>query len=117
LESKRAKYPRILIGKTFWDYLGAAGRGFRRRKSNELSEMVQTIMDLTAVEDGEQYLDYLGQGMSQLSKPGEGKVLVQPGYDFVVGEHERFVATKDEKLAERHGKRRGYYESRLALWG
>jgi hypothetical protein len=117
LESKRAKYPRILIGKTFWDYLGAAGKEFRRRKSNELSEMVQRIMELIAAEDGERYLDYLGQGMSQLAKPGEGKIMVQPGYDFIVGEHERFVAAKDEKLAERYGNLRGYYESRLAFWG
>jgi hypothetical protein len=86
-------------------------------KSNELSEMVQRIMELIAAEDGERYLDYLGQGMSQLAKPGEGKIMVQPGYDFIVGEHERFVAAKDEKLAERYGNLRGYYESRLAFWG
>jgi len=43
--------------------------------------------------------------------------MVQPGYDFIVSEHEKFVAAKNEKLAQRYGKLRGYYESRLALWG
>jgi len=117
LESKFAKYPRVLTGKTFWDYLGAAEREFRARKSDALCAMVQKIMDLTAVENEERYLDYLGEVMSQLAKPGEAKIMVQPGYDFIVGEHERFIVAKDEKLAERYGKLRSYYESRLPLWG
>jgi hypothetical protein len=117
LESKFAQYPRVLIGKTFPDYLSAAGKEFSARKADALCAMVQKIMDLTAVENGERYLDYLGGVMSQLAKPGEGKIMVQPGYDFIVGEHERFIAAKDAKLAERYGKVRGYYESRLPLWG
>jgi hypothetical protein len=117
LESKRARYPRVLIGKTFWEYLGAAGREFSARKSDALCAMVQKIMDLIAVEDGERYLDYLGDVMAQLSKPGEAMIMVQPGYDFIVSEHEKFVAAKNEKLADRYGKLRDYYESRLALWG
>ena len=117
LESTRAKYPRVLIGKTFWDYLGAARKEFSGRKSDALCAMVQKITDFTAVEDGERYLDYLGEVMSQLAKPGDAKIMVQPGYDFIVSEYDKFVAAKDEKLAERYGKLRGYYESRLGLWG
>jgi hypothetical protein len=117
LESKRAEYPRVLIGKTFWDYLGAAGKEFSSRKSDALCAMVKRIIALTAIEGGERYLDYLGDVMARLAKPGEGQIMVQPGYDFIVSEHERFVAAKNEKLAERYRKLRDYYESRLALWG
>jgi hypothetical protein len=116
LESTFAKYSRVLIGKIFWDYLSAAGREFHARKADALCAMVQKIMGLTAVENEERYLDYIGEVMSQLAKPGEAKIMVQPGYDFIVAEHERFIAAKDERLAERYGKLRGYYESRLPLW-
>ena len=117
LESKVAKYPRVLIGKTFWDYLEAAGREFRARKSEVLCAMIERIRKLAQVENGERYLDYLGEAMSLIAKPGEGKIIVQPGYDFIVAEHERFLGEKDAKLAERYGKLRAYYESRLANWG
>lgn len=55
--------------------------------------------------------------MSELANPGEAEIMVEPGYDFIVSEHERFIAAKDERLAERYGKLRSYYESRLPLWG
>jgi hypothetical protein len=117
LESKIAKYPRVLIGNTFWDYLCSVRKEFGNSKSNTLCAMVQKIMDLTAEENGERYLDYLGEVMSKLARPGEAKIMVQPGYDFIVAEHGKFVAAKNEKLAERYQKLRVYYESRLVFWG
>jgi hypothetical protein len=87
------------------------------RTGGDLQECRRSNVNFTAVEDGERYLDYLGEVMSQLAKPGEAKIMVQPGYEFIVSEYDKFVAAKDEKLAERYGKLRGYYESRLGLWG
>ena len=45
--------------------------------------------------------------------PGDANVLVQPGYRFIVGEHQKFITEKNEKFAERYG---AFLGLKLGLW-
>jgi hypothetical protein len=121
LESQQAKYPRVVIGEEFWRYLGAALAEFSKRPSavsDGLCPIIQRIMDLTKMDtDGERFLDYLGEVMANIAKPEDAKHIVQPAYDFVVAEQQRFLSTGDLKLSERYRLLRVYFESRLSLWG
>ena len=121
LESKHAKYPRVVIGREFWNYLGAALAEFSScpsAVSDALCSLIQRVMDLTKVDaDGERFLDYLGEVMANIAKPEDGTFVVQPAYDFVVAEQQRFLSAGDSKLSERYRLLRDYFESRLSLWG
>jgi hypothetical protein len=121
LESQHAKYPRVAIGDEFWTYLGAALAEFSNRPSavsEALCSLVHRIMDLTKVDaGGGRFLDYLGEEMAKVAKPQDAKYIVQPAYDFVVAEQQRFLSTGDSKLSERYRQVRAYFESRLSLWG
>ena len=66
---------------------------------------------------GGRFLDYLGEEMAKVAKPQDAKYIVQPAYDFVVAEQQRFLSTADSKLSERYRQVRDYFESRLSLWG
>lgn len=117
LESKRAKYPRIVIGEELWGYLSAANAEFERRGTPDgkaLKAIVHKMMQFISIDtDGERILDYLGSGIAELMKPGEAKTMVQPAYDFIVAEQQRLLSIGDATLSERYGLLRRYFESRL----
>jgi hypothetical protein len=77
LESKRAKYPRIVIGEQLWGYLSAAIAEFEKRGTPDgkaLKAIVQKMMQFISIDtNGERILDYLGSGIAELMKPGRRK--------------------------------------------
>ena len=105
LESKRAKYPRIVIGEELWRYLSVALVEFEKRGTpggKALKAIVQKMMQLVSTDtDGERMLDYMGTGIAEPMKPGEAKTMVQPAYDFVVDGQERLLSMDDRKLGRR----------------
>ena len=121
LESKIAKYPRIVTGDELWSYLNAALVEFENGTTavaNSITAIVQRIMGLIATDtDGNRILDYLGAIMVQHSGPGHAKDMVQPAYEFVLAEQRRLIAEGNTELIPRYASFRRYVESRLPLWG
>jgi hypothetical protein len=121
LESLEADYPRILIGDGLCNYWSLGLQHFEKLTTTAamgMQELIHREMQLTAEDaDGRRILDYLGPGIANLCGPKDAKILVQPAYQFVVEEHERFTSAKDGKLMKRYANLRRYFESRLHLWG
>jgi hypothetical protein len=123
LESKEAKYPRVVIGNELWRYFNAAITQFENQTTpvaQSITAIVKKTMELVAVDkDGRRILDYLGQTMVDNAAPGGNHrdYMVKPAYDFVLAEQKRIKATGDAELIARYDSFRGYFESRLSLWG
>ncbi len=123
LESKKAEYPRIVIGDELWRYFSrelARFQGQSTPVAQALAAITERMMGLIATDtDGKRILDYLGPTMLQHAGPGGGQkdVLVRRAYDFVLAEQKRIGEGKNAKLVARYEALRRYVESRLALWG
>jgi hypothetical protein len=123
LESRKAGYPRIVIGDELWRYSNAALANFRALTTpvaQALAAITERMMSLITTDgDGKRILDYLGQTMVQHAGPcgGQKEILVRRAYEFVVAEQKRIVEEKSSKLIPRYDALRRYVESRLPLWG
>ena len=121
LECQGAQYPRIVIGDELWKYLSAALVRFETDAAPEariVKAIVQKIMQLISTDtDGKRILDYLGPVLKELMKPSDVKIMVQPAYDFVAAEQERFSSVADKKLGERYALLRRYFEAHLPHFG
>lgn len=121
LESRVAKYPRLVIGDELWRYLNAALTNFEsqtRPVAKAITAIVKKTMQMIVTDrDGLRILDYLGPVMVENAGPDHGKFMIQPAYNFVLGEQSRMVAKGDSELIGRYVLLRKYFESRLAPWG
>jgi hypothetical protein len=125
LESKEAKYPRIVIGDEIWNYLNASRANFLAQttpESKSIIAIIGKIMQLVATDgDGKRILDYLGPIVREHAGSGESlhnftEGMVKPTYEFVLTEQKRINAGNDPKLIPRYQALRNYVESRLGLW-
>ncbi|MGC2333632.1 MAG: hypothetical protein WA581_19430 [Candidatus Acidiferrales bacterium] len=121
LECQSAQYPRIVIGDELWKYLSVALVRFKTDAAPDariVEAIVRKITQLISTDtDGKRILDYLGPVFKELMKPGDVNIMVQPAYDFVAAEQQRFSSIADEKLGKRYALLRRYFESRLPQFG
>jgi hypothetical protein len=121
LECKVAKYPRIVIGDELWRYLNSALAEFQKGATpvaKAITAIVQRTMKLIATDgDGNRILDYLGAVVVEHSAPEHADQMVKPAYEFVMAEQKRLISEVTSELVARYGLLRGYFESRLPLWG
>jgi hypothetical protein len=121
LESRVAKYPRLVIGDELWRYLNVALAHFENQTtpvSKAITAIVRKTMQMIATDtDGQRILDYLGPVVAENAGPDHGKLMIQPAYNFVLAEGERMLAKGDPELIGRYVLLRSYFESRLAPWG
>jgi hypothetical protein len=119
LESKRAQYPRVLIGKELWKFLSIGVSECETMKGTELAKICDVIKKTVAYtcidSDGEKIVDFLGQFARKYAAPSTAADAIQPAYEFVLAEQKRFAT--DAKLGPRYALLRQYFESRLSLWG
>jgi hypothetical protein len=120
LESKVAKYPRVVIAPRVLEFL-AEGEVYSQNAlfAKVMSAHAASCRDLICKdEDGLAMVDFLGHGVKRIL--GESPEVVLPvklGYDFVRSERQRFYGENNNTLAERYRNLQGYIESRLAIWG
>ena len=69
-----------------------------------------------ADDDGRRILDYLGAFARSIALPDATKSVIGPAYEFVVAEHERWIANRDTKLEPRYALLQDYFETRLSPW-
>jgi hypothetical protein len=121
LESRVAKYPRLVIGDELWRYLNAALVQFESQTtpvSKAITAIVKKTMQMIATDtDGQRILDYLGSVVVENAGPDHGKLMIQPAYNFVLSEENRMLAKGDPELIGRYVLLRSYFEPRLAPWG
>jgi hypothetical protein len=121
LESRVAKYPRLVIGDELWRYLNAALAQFESQTtpvSKAITAIVKKTMQMITTDtDGQRILDYLGSVVVENAGPDHGKLMIQPAYNFVLAEEKRMLAKGDPELIGRCVLLRSYFESRLAPWG
>ena len=117
LESKKAEYPRILIGDSFWKYVTERSRitvdSLPTRIERDFALKCLTLIDKAV--DGKRILDVLGTGMLSVQEKKTAQQVAK-AYDFVVNEQKRFAAEGDKRLLPRYTELKRYFDSRLELW-
>lgn len=121
LESRVAKYPRLVIGDELWRYLNAALSHFESQTTpvaKAITAIVKKTMQMIVTDaDGHRILDYLGPVTAENAGPDHGKLMIQPAYNFVLAEQKLMLAKGDPELIGRYVLLRRYFEPQLGPWG
>jgi len=121
LEQTVAGYPRIAVGDSLRDYLRMileakpqSTAALMARRGAEEAELL-VFRD----SDGVHALDFMGAQIKEISDSTEAidVELIAQVLSFARGEHERFSATGNEKLARRYESLCEYLTSRANIWG
>jgi hypothetical protein len=122
LESKIAKYPRIVVGKELVNFLRMNSLLFTENDPfNAYSKQLADIcISLLAIDDdGYSFIDFLGEGCKKhiYKDDIEIKQLVNSAHNAIVQESEKWKTQKNSKLAFRYTLLRNYFEERLkSIW-
>lgn len=121
LESRVAKYPRLVIGDELWRYLNAALTHFESQTTpvaKAITAIVKKTMQMIVTDaDGHRILDYLGPVAAENAGPDHGQLMIQPAYNFVLAEQKLMLEKGDPELIGRYVLLRRYFEPRLGTWG
>lgn len=119
LESRVAIYPRIVIGESLTRYLQEMASLSTSTKEEKINSRlaVRSLNILKVDDDGNTFLDYLGEDVQNIMLLPEQRQVVQKAYDFVIQESNKYKKEKNTKLGFRYTLLRNYFESRLSSWG
>lgn len=115
LESKEAKYPRILVGARLREYLFAQAANpedsASARTNWHIGRLCASLLGQDV--DGNWIVDYLNDGFAKLWTDSDSWGKLRDGaLRFVTREYDRFEKKRDEKLAGRYKMMAEYYRSR-----
>jgi hypothetical protein len=119
LESKVAKWPRLVVGPGFVSFISAlAARPGDRPEdilSRKTGEIIKKLVSIDS--DGQPIVDYLGEGFYNLLKsvPLPWASYVSAGRAFAATALDTF-RDKNEKLAAKYGPLLQYIDANLARW-
>ena len=118
LESRTAQYPRVPVGEALWQYLCEVEDSPGNTQFDSFAKKYAVYSKNLIYQDydGVRTLDYLGKGMHSIEGGVEPQGVMK-AYQYVIQEHEKYIKSKDFKLAGRYSLLRQYMESRLDLWG
>jgi len=119
LESRVAKYPRIVVGPNAMQYLKDTVERKRTsdmaRLNHALAQLVCSVIQLDG--DGKPIVDYLGKPFRNWINAGDdGMAVARRGLEFISSEQQRFIRGGNAKLANRYERLKRYYERSLANW-
>jgi len=117
LESRIAQYPRVAVGEELWQYLCKVEDSPNNTQFDSFAKKYAVYSKNLIYQDydGVRTLDYLGKGMHSI-EGGVDPQCIMKAYQYVIQEHEKYIKSKDFKLAGRYSLLRQYMESRLDLW-
>jgi hypothetical protein len=118
LESRIAKYPRIVIGNELINYLKQLNNQTQTDLTSQTSKQIAgyCLNCLEKDDDGYPILDYLGENYRQCFGDVIDANVVNKAYNQVLNFCEKFQRTNNSKLAFRYTLLRNYFENRLPLW-
>ncbi len=117
LESKKAEYPRVIIGESLWKYINYVEKFQTNTKFGKRAKSIAKQCKYMIAKYRKHYiLDVVGEAVKS-SDLGIDSKLVKTGYDYTVESQLHHEKEGDNKLALRYKLLRNYYESRLSLWG
>lgn len=114
---KSAKYPRIVVGDSLYDYLSVIQNQSSNTDYARLAKKWAGDSKLLIINDHDnlRVLDVIGEGVKSISG-GIDKDIVEKAYMFVVQSHKGYKNSGDIELYFRYGYLRNYFESKLHLW-
>lgn len=118
LESRIAKYPRIIIGNELINYLKQLNNQTQPDLTSRTSkQMAGYCLDCLAEDDdGYPILDYLGENYRQCFGDVIDANVIDKAYNQILNFCAKFQSTNNTKLAFRYTLLRNYFENRLPLW-
>ena len=118
LESKKAKYPCVIVGKGLLNHLDEV-----QKRCPDNLDGKHTLINIkncrgliTKDADGKHILDFMGEGVKSVPFEGQSQI-VSDAYNFVVSQEKQFLESGNDHLQVYYSKLRAYCESRLSLWG
>jgi len=119
LESRKAKWPRVMVGTGLLSYLDE----LEKRCGDDLDSRhtklnIHNALDLiTKTRGGKYMLDVMGDGVHSVFRDELFTEMIQVGYQFVTSEQKHFYKAGPKKIHYRYSQLRRYIESRLPIWG
>ncbi len=119
LESSRADYPRVVCGSVLRDFLETV---VSQKSKSKLAEVAaywanQSRRFMFRDDDGLVAVDFLGEGFHYVAhRHREIDSIVEPAFEFVWSECDRFTTYGPDKLARRYQRLECYMRSRRDLW-
>ncbi|MHA1372526.1 MAG: hypothetical protein ACTSRA_22735 [Promethearchaeota archaeon] len=118
LESKTAKYPRIVIGSELINYLKNLSNKEEQLPSQDKEDieackiMADFCMNMIVIDiDGLPILDYLGDKfLSSFKKINDSQKILKKAYEFVKGEYKKQIDLGNNKLALRYYLLNNYFK-------
>lgn len=117
LESKVAKYPRLIVGQSLVDYLQAHSGNLEDTPQSRANRSVAAWARSLLSTDNDEHIivDYLGSGFTEIGpNPQDLTELRRRAFAFATAEFKRFQCEGDEKLTERYERLVSYFDSRNA---
>lgn len=117
LESKIAKYPRVVIGDELVHFLQVTVQNPEKGAQSEINQvMAQKSLNLLMIDaDGRYALDYLGQEYRDMAKEVFPD-MYEKASSFLEHQFSEIKEKKDTNLFLRYLWLADYFENRLALW-
>lgn len=118
LESKKAQYPRILIGDELVRYIKWQQAKPEADDFSAMNKIAASFCTkLIAIDlDGLPFLDYLGEGFKTVFGKDLSFDIVKEAFDFVLKESAKCQDFQDFKLASRYTLLRNYFDHRIHIW-
>jgi len=120
LESQKAQYPRIVVGKELLSFLSAfQGTDHIDPVLNVATSFKEQcfIKFLKQDLDGLAFVDFLGEGFRSIAGTALDSKVILPAYEFVKESCARFKKEQNTKLSFRYSILERYFRTRLPLWG
>ena len=117
IESKKAKYPRIVAGDELVDFLQKASLNLEKEVQSEINQVLaQKCLNLLMIDaDGKYALDYLGHEYREMSKQILPDIY-EKALSFLESSFSEIKEKKNSDLFMRYLWLADYFESRLPLW-
>jgi phosphatidylserine decarboxylase len=117
LESKRAKYPRIVAGDELVDFLQKESQNLEKEVQSEINQvMAQKCLNLLMIDaDGHYALDYLGTEYREMAKQILPDIY-EKTLSFLESSFSEIKKAKNGDLFMRYLWLTDYFENRLPLW-
>jgi phosphatidylserine decarboxylase len=117
LESKRAKYPRVVAGDELVDFLQKTSRNLEKEAQSKINQvMAQKCLNLLMIDaDGNYALDYLGQEYRDMSKQILPDIY-EKALSFLESSFSEIKEKKNGDLFMRYLWLTDYFENRLFIW-